>query len=176
MLREDKSARIKKVFLGWELSSRHVEYSGAAFLASGDYESLRLRQSVTPVNLGRISSTGQLWWYRDRFYWDDEGHTDEDVEALILHRERRKQSTLDRARAELRDERHPGGRKQSRESIPESVRHEVWRRADGRCVDCGSRERLEFDHIIPVSKGGSNTARNLELRCESCNRKKGATI
>jgi 5-methylcytosine-specific restriction endonuclease McrA len=38
------------------------------------------------------------------------------------------------------------------------------------------RERLEFDHIIPVSKGGSNTARNLELRCETCNRKKGATI
>ena len=27
-----------------------------------------------------------------------------------------------------------------------------------------------------VSKGGSNTARNLELRCETCNRKKGATI
>ena len=42
--------------------------------------------------------------------------------------------------------------------------------------DCGSRERLEFDHIIPVSKGGSNTARNLELRCETCNRQKGATI
>ena len=32
-----------------------------------------------------------------------------------------------------------------------------------------------FDHI-PVSKGGSNTARNLELRCETCNRRKGATI
>ena len=38
------------------------------------------------------------------------------------------------------------------------------------------RDRLEFDHIIPVSKGGSNTARNLELRCETCNRRKGATI
>ena len=27
-------------------------------------------------------------------------------------------------------------------------------------------------HIIPVSKGGSNTARNLELRCETCNRRR----
>jgi hypothetical protein len=63
-----------------------------------------------------------------------------------------------------------------RVSISEAVRHEVWRRDEGKCVDCGSRERLEFDHIIPVSAGGSNTARNLELRCESCNRRKGATI
>jgi hypothetical protein len=63
-----------------------------------------------------------------------------------------------------------------REAISQAVRREVWRRDGGRCVDCGSQERLEFDHIIPVSKGGSNTARNLELRCESCNRRKGAQI
>lgn len=67
-------------------------------------------------------------------------------------------------------------KRSSREPIAEAVRHEVWRRDDGRCVDCGSRERLEYDHIIPVSRGGSNTARNLELRCESCNRSKGARI
>jgi hypothetical protein len=63
-----------------------------------------------------------------------------------------------------------------RDPIPESVRHEVWRRDGGQCVDCGSRDRLEFDHIIPLSKGGSNTARNIELRCQDCNRKKGASI
>jgi hypothetical protein len=63
-----------------------------------------------------------------------------------------------------------------REAIPERVRHEVWRRDRGTCVQCGSRQRLEFDHIIPVSRGGSNTTRNLELRCEPCNRRKGARI
>lgn len=67
-------------------------------------------------------------------------------------------------------------RLQRRETVPERVRHEVWRRDEGRCVDCGSRERLEFDHIIPLSAGGSNTARNLELRCEACNRRKAAQI
>lgn len=61
-------------------------------------------------------------------------------------------------------------------AIAERVRHEVWRRDQGRCVDCGSRGRLEFDHIIPHSRGGSNTARNIELRCEPCNRRKGARI
>jgi 5-methylcytosine-specific restriction endonuclease McrA len=35
---------------------------------------------------------------------------------------------------------------------------------------------LEFDHIIPLSQGGSNRTRNLELRCESCNRAKAAKI
>lgn len=60
--------------------------------------------------------------------------------------------------------------------IPERVRREVWRRDEGECVDCGSRERLEFDHIIPFAKGGSNTARNIELRCERCNRSKGDKI
>jgi hypothetical protein len=63
-----------------------------------------------------------------------------------------------------------------RRAIPERVRHEVWRRDEACCVDCGSRERLEFDHIIPISKGDSNTARNIELRCEMCNGRKGARI
>jgi HNH endonuclease len=63
-----------------------------------------------------------------------------------------------------------------RQAIPERVRHEVWRRDRGSCVECGSRARLEFDHIIPVSRGGSNTTRNIELRCEPCNRRKGARV
>ena len=74
---------------------------------------------------------------------------------------------------------HPGNTQIGRfvrEAISERVRHEVWRRDGGQCVDCGSRERLEFDHIVPISKGGANTARNIELRCEACNRRKGASI
>src|SRR5213075_2149242 len=63
-----------------------------------------------------------------------------------------------------------------REAIPQRVRHEVWRRDRGTCVECGSRARLEFDHIIPVARGGSNTVRNIELRCEPCNRRKGARV
>jgi hypothetical protein len=64
----------------------------------------------------------------------------------------------------------------TRIAIKESTRHEVWRRDEGKCVRCENREKLEFDHIVPISKGGSNTARNIELLCEACNRKKGARI
>lgn len=71
----------------------------------------------------------------------------------------------------------PAARDQVRRTaIASEVRREVWRRDQGQCVQCGGRERLEFDHIIPVSEGGSNTARNIELLCEQCNRQKGADI
>jgi 5-methylcytosine-specific restriction endonuclease McrA len=63
-----------------------------------------------------------------------------------------------------------------REPIPESVRLFVWQRDKGQCVKCGARQRLEFDHIIPVVAGGSSTERNVQLLCEACNRSKGSTI
>ena len=66
--------------------------------------------------------------------------------------------------------------KQKRNHIPTHVKREVWRRDQGKCAYCGSQERLEFDHIIPVSKGGSNTARNVQLLCEKCNRSKSNKI
>jgi Zn finger protein HypA/HybF involved in hydrogenase expression len=62
--------------------------------------------------------------------------------------------------------------KGKRPTIPEEVRITVWRRDEGKCVKCGSRENLEYDHIIPIAKGGSNTVRNVELLCEKCNREK----
>ena len=66
--------------------------------------------------------------------------------------------------------------RQTRMAISSQVRREVWRRDGGACVKCGSRRNLEYDHIIPVSKGGGNTTRNIELLCEACNRSKSASI
>jgi Holliday junction resolvasome RuvABC ATP-dependent DNA helicase subunit len=63
-----------------------------------------------------------------------------------------------------------------RELIPTDVMMFVWQRDKGRCVKCGGQEKLEYDHIIPISKGGSNTERNIKLLCEHCNRSKGANI
>ncbi len=60
--------------------------------------------------------------------------------------------------------------------VPRTVQDQVWRRDEGKCVLCGSNEKLEFDHIIPFSKGGSNTYRNIQLLCENCNRVKSSRI
>jgi len=63
-----------------------------------------------------------------------------------------------------------------REPIPDDVKMFVWQRDRGQCVVCGSKDKLEFDHIIPIVEGGSNTSRNLQLLCEKHNRSKGMKI
>jgi hypothetical protein len=58
--------------------------------------------------------------------------------------------------------------------IQKEVKLEVWRRDQGKCVECGSQEKLEYDHVIPVAKGVSNTAENIQLLCEACNRRQAS--
>jgi DNA-directed RNA polymerase subunit M/transcription elongation factor TFIIS len=74
-------------------------------------------------------------------------------------------------RRSLDDKKVSSDEKRSRR-ITQEVKDKVWRRDEGKCVECGSNENLEFDHIIPLSKGGANTYRNIQLLCEPCNRKK----
>ena len=50
----------------------------------------------------------------------------------------------------------------------------VLRRDNYTCVYCGTKEKIGLDHIVPRSKGGSDTPDNLVAACFPCNRKKGA--
>ena len=60
--------------------------------------------------------------------------------------------------------------------IPRDVRQRVFQRYGGRCADCGATQYLEYDHIVPVAKGGSNTDANVQLLCRGCNLKKSDHI
>ncbi|TET38899.1 MAG: hypothetical protein E3J72_01885 [Planctomycetota bacterium] len=60
--------------------------------------------------------------------------------------------------------------------IPQHVKTEVWSRGNGACVYCGANDYLHFDHIIPFSKGGSNTAENIQILCAKCNLEKSDRI
>ncbi len=59
-----------------------------------------------------------------------------------------------------------------RQSIPKSIRFEVFKRDSFTCQYCGRKSPdvlLEIDHIEPVSKGGTNDILNLITACKDCN-------
>ena len=69
-------------------------------------------------------------------------------------------------------------RKHSR-SIPRAVMLKVVRRDGKICQECHEPvpdDKVEFDHIIPFSKGGTSTADNIRLLCYDCNRKKSDSL
>jgi 5-methylcytosine-specific restriction endonuclease McrA len=69
---------------------------------------------------------------------------------------------------------YPRGEAYSRE-ISQEVKIAVAARDGGKCRNCGSTDSLEYDHVIPYSRGGTNTVNNIQLLCQPCNRSKGAT-
>lgn len=73
--------------------------------------------------------------------------------------------------------------KSDRINVPMWVKNAVKYRDNGRCVMCSKdltglletekiREK-QFDHIVPLEKGGLNDVTNIQLMCQECNLKKG---
>ncbi len=54
------------------------------------------------------------------------------------------------------------------------LREYVLEKFQRKCAYCGKRNLpLQIEHIVPKSRGGSNSVTNLTLACEKCNLKKG---
>ena len=133
--------------VAYDDASKDGKKRGKMYQYSARYEKAKLLISLSDFTRARKELA--------RLYADEPSYADEDG---------------------LLDAVKPRTRSSGRTPIPEAVRHAVWRRDQGRCARCDSQERLEFDHIIPVSRGGANTERNLQLLCERCNREKSAKI
>jgi 5-methylcytosine-specific restriction endonuclease McrA len=129
-------------------------------------------QANQPVRLLE-GNPKNLWYFHDRFYWDDEGLDVEDVTALLLQRERRNQQRLQSARSLMRAEAE--GRP-TRIPIPSELRRAVYERDGGRCVECGATFDLQYDHVLPVALGGATTLENLQLLCATCNKRKSDSL
>ncbi len=174
MLREDKKAGF---FTEGAWLWRHHRFGSGTLVADpirpGRFARADRCQQERPCEVMR-DGTRTWWWFHDRFYWEDDLLTAEDVMALVLEREQRRQRTLEHAHAAM----HRAGTAAvpRRQPIPREVRLAVWRHDGGRCVECGSEFDLQYDHVIPFSMGGANTAANLQLMCAGCNRAKGACL
>ena len=129
------------------------------------------------------------WYYGSRndlaIFINNKKEEREIIKNQILEKEKKKQEGLRKKQleAQIKAEMMEQGiistdddTNNFREPIPQDIQDKVWNRDGGKCVKCGSQEKLEFDHIIPFSKGGSNTYRNLQILCEKCNRSKRNNI
>ena len=59
-----------------------------------------------------------------------------------------------------------------REPIGPKLRHEVFKRDEYKCLECGKGKHettLHIDHIVPVSQNGTDELNNLQTLCEKCN-------
>ena len=65
-----------------------------------------------------------------------------------------------------------------RKSFSPEIKREIHKAQAGKCMYCGRKpgiDLMDIDHKNPMAKGGSDTRRNLQLLCRSCNTRKGAT-
>lgn len=70
-----------------------------------------------------------------------------------------------------------GAKRERRRIIPTSIKVEVWKRDEGKCVICGATDELHFDHDLPYSKGGTSVrVENVQLLCARHNLSKGSRI
>ncbi len=63
--------------------------------------------------------------------------------------------------------------------IPFKTKMRVVRRDNYTCQHCGKHlkdDQVEFDHIIPVIRGGSSEEQNIRLTCFMCNRDKSDNV
>ncbi|MBI5191440.1 MAG: HNH endonuclease [Nitrospirae bacterium] len=61
---------------------------------------------------------------------------------------------------------------QARKPLKQSLRFEVMKKDNNKCVKCGNSPPdcvLHVDHIIPLSKGGTDDINNLQTLCSDCN-------
>jgi hypothetical protein len=105
------------------------------------------------------------------------------LEDVLLHVLRAQRKVIERRRygspqpAKKKAETPPPGDSAANpDYIPAAVRREVYEREGGTCAyvgeghrRCGSTLRLEYQHIVPVARGGRSTLENVTFFCRAHN-------
>lgn len=97
------------------------------------------------------------------------------LDALITQLEKTKLGKRSR-RCQVARRKHSKRGEVNERHIPPQVKQAVWERDGAECTyegtnkrRCEARARLEFDHVVPIARGGLSTAKNIRLRCRPHN-------
>ena len=66
--------------------------------------------------------------------------------------------------------------RRKRKPCPPELKQELFKAQKGKCMYCGRKSGIDLmdcDHKNPFSKGGSDSKRNFQLLCRTCNTRKG---
>lgn len=81
---------------------------------------------------------------------------------------------------QLNPDKVQAGYENRRKNLVGKITGEEWREIKNKygnvCLRCGTSKRLSIDHVIPISKGGTNTVDNIQPLCGKCNSTKGTKI
>jgi 5-methylcytosine-specific restriction endonuclease McrA len=122
----------------------------------------------------------------------DEGFADYRIHVLKANQALKKNPTSgqrirSKKRRKVKRKRKVSSDPLNSRAISDELKDRIWHRDQGMCqanwriesyLDknlgdiCGSNENIEFDHIVPFSRGGKTTYRNLQLLCKKHNRMK----
>lgn len=122
-------------------------------------------------------------WARDRRRKNPEPHRAQVLRWIAKNPEKHReyhQRTFDRdpakwrARAVVNMQNRKAREAANGGSVTSDQIEELRHKQNGRCAECGKHRKLEIDHIVPVSRGGSGDINNIQLLCGTCNKKKSA--
>ena len=148
----------------------------------GKRPSRRIWRKVKDVVLARVAQF-YLFWQRERLRAEKRRRGKEQLRAQkrqLAEEQRRanEQRWTEKRRQEQEEaiksflELMRGGEKRLERpsrSIPQPIKIEVVTRDGGKCRRCGSTQDLQYDRIVPNSRGGSSTdVNNIQLLCGKC--------
>lgn len=169
--------------IGDKKSERLISLELPPFINKKNYELSKKEPifiSMTTTN--SVSNTYPLLFFKDQFFMPERMNIQGQHEEIILHIKKivySEEAEIIKLREEIKNIETTFEYTKSntkRKPIPDNIKALVWTRDKGSCLICNSTKALHFDHIIPIAKGGSNHAENIQILCQTCNLKKSDKI
>lgn len=135
-----------------------------------------LNSMITPTCFGDAKN---LWIYKNHVFVSDPAFSQTKMEEYFLRVKLfvlKRESVITNLKKKVENLEGVFQKKSIRPRISDDVQIAVMARDYGKCVKCDSNTEIQFDHIIPISKGGSNEVENIQILCRLCNQKKSNLV